>query len=273
MLVNGKLFPYLEVEPRRYRLRIVNASNSRGYLLSFANGKTDVPFQQIGTDQGLLAAPVPLTLVTLASAERADLVVDFAPLAGKDVVLHSQTSQLMQFRVSAGPSRREPPLATKLRTIAPMDRALAVRTRRLTLGETKDERMRMRMLLDGKRWSDPVSEQPELDTVEVWELLNLTEETHPIHLHLVRFQILDRQRFDTDLYASSGVMNLSGPAFPPEPNEAGWKDTVRTYPLFVTRIIARFEGYAGKYVWHCHVLEHAANEMMRPFEVVAPKSP
>ncbi|HEY5089616.1 MAG TPA: multicopper oxidase domain-containing protein, partial [Polyangia bacterium] len=98
---------------------------------------------------------------------------------------------------------------------------------------------------------------------------NLTEDTHPIHLHLVRFQILDRQPFDADAYLTSGTMELTGKPVPPAPNEAGWKDTVQVGPGLVTRIIVQFEGYPGRYVWHCHVLEHAANEMMRPFEVVA----
>jgi spore coat protein A len=85
----------------------------------------------------------------------------------------------------------------------------------------------------------------------------------------VRFQVLDRQLFDADEYQTSHTLRLVGKALPPEPCESGWKDTVRAEPGKITRIIVRFEGYAGRYVWHCHVLEHAANEMMRPFEVVA----
>jgi spore coat protein A len=234
-----------------------------------ANGKVDVTFQQIGGDQGLLPEPAALTVLTLLPGERADVLVDFSGLAGAKVILHSQTSQLMQFRVAAGTPHPERPLPAKLHAVPRIDPKTAVRTRRLTLGQTTDERMRMRMLLDGKRWSDPVSERPALDTVEIWELMNVTEEMHPIHLHLVRFQILDRQKFNTDLYEAKGELELQGPALPPDPNEMGWKDTVRAFPLFVTRIIARFEGFAGRYVWHCHVLEHAANEMMRPFEVIA----
>ena len=102
----------------------------------------------------------------------------------------------------------------------------------------------------------------------MWGLLNLTDDAHPIHLHLVRFQILDRQLFDADEYNTTGTMRWMGPPVPPAPSEAGWKDTVVAGPGALTRIIMRFEGYAGRYVWHCHVLEHAANEMMRPFDVV-----
>jgi spore coat protein A len=114
-----------------------------------------------------------------------------------------------------------------------------------------------------------VTEKPELGSVEIWNLVNLTEDTHPIHVHLVRFQLLERQPFDADEYKTSGRMQLTGKPVPPSPGEAGWKDTVRADAGMITRIIVRFDGYAGRYVWHCHVLEHAANEMMRPFEVVA----
>jgi spore coat protein A len=127
---------------------------------------------------------------------------------------------------------------------------------------------RMLMLLNGTRWHEPVTERPELDSVEIWSFANTTTDIHPIHLHLVRFQVLDRQSFDADEYLLSGKLNYVGPRTAPPAVERGWKDTVQTYPETVTRIIVRFEGYTGRYVWHCHLLEHAANEMMRPFEVV-----
>jgi spore coat protein A len=130
----------------------------------------------------------------------------------------------------------------------------------------------MVMLLNGSHWSDPVTEQPILDSVEIWNLINLTEDAHPIHLHLVRFQILDRRPFDVFAYQQNRTIRYLGPATPPDPNEAGWKDTVRADPGLVTRIIARFEGFAGRYVWHCHLLEHEDNEMMRPYEVVTSAS-
>lgn len=268
LLVNGKLFPYLDVEPRRYRLRVVNASNSRLYYLSLGNGQT---FHQIGTDQGLLPAPVALETLTLAAAERADLVVDFSGAAGQRVVLRSQALQLMQFRVAGRASAKSAPLPTTLRPVLAIAESAAVKTRTLTLNEYEDPKTHaMLMLLNATHWHEPVTERPVLDTVEIWRLVNLTEDIHPIHLHLVRFQILDRQTFDADEYTFTGTMKLLGKPAPPEPNESGWKDTVRAEPGMVTRIIVRFEGYAGRYVWHCHVLEHAANEMMRPFEVVVP---
>jgi spore coat protein A, manganese oxidase len=269
-LVNGKLFPYLTVEPRRYRFRVVNASNSRFYDLSLSTGAA---FHQIGTDQGLLPAPVALTTLTLAPAERADLIVDFSRAAGQKILLKSQSFELMQFRVGAvgdDAVLSVRPLPAKLRPVPRMKASAAVKTRTLTLNEYHDPQAhRMLMLLDGKHWHEPVTEKPELDSVEIWQLMNLTEDSHPIHLHLVRFQILNRQLFDADEYRTSGKLLLQRAPMPPAPNEAGWKDTVRVDPGTITRIIVRFEGYTGRYVWHCHLLEHAANEMMRPFEVVA----
>jgi spore coat protein A len=118
----------------------------------------------------------------------------------------------------------------------------------------------------------PVTENPVLDSTEIWELVNTTDDAHPIHLHLVRFQILDRRRFDVANYwMTSGKVRYTGEATAPEPGEAGWKDTVRADPGMVTRIIIRFEGFTGRYVWHCHLLEHEDNEMMRPFDVIAAK--
>ncbi len=124
------------------------------------------------------------------------------------------------------------------------------------------------MLLNNVHWSMPVTENPVLDSVEIWNLINTTDDAHPIHLHLVKFQILDRRPFDQFHYFAHGELRYMGKALPPDAAEAGWKDTVRADPQMVTRIIVRFEGYAGRYVWHCHILEHEDNEMMRPFEVV-----
>ncbi|HXX00367.1 MAG TPA: multicopper oxidase domain-containing protein, partial [Candidatus Acidoferrales bacterium] len=120
-------------------------------------------------------------------------------------------------------------------------------------------------------WDAPVTESPTLDSIEIWELVNTTDDAHPIHLHLVRFQILDRRSFDVGAYWNTGSLKYRAPAVVPDPTEAGWKDTVRADPGMVTRIIARFEGFPGRYVWHCHILEHEDNEMMRPYDVVAPK--
>ena len=124
------------------------------------------------------------------------------------------------------------------------------------------------MLLNGAYWHEPVTENPTLDTRRNLEPDQLTDDSHPIHLHLVRFQILDRRPFDVFTYLNDRELRYTAAAIPPDANEAGWKDVVRADPGMVTRIIIRFEGFVGRYVWHCHVLEHEDYEMMRPYEVV-----
>jgi spore coat protein A len=270
-LVNGKLFPYLDVEPRRYRFRIINASNARFYILSLSGRR---PMVQLGADQGLLQAPVAQTRLTLAPAERADVLVDFAAAGGETIVLLNGAAPLLQFRVAQGAPVRAPALPPRLRPVERIDERSARMTRTLTLDEYEEPKtQRMVMLLNATYWRQPVTETPELDSCEIWSFVNLTEDTHPIHLHLVRFQILDRQAFRPDEFRLRRELVWLGPRVRPQASESGWKDTVPAHPGMVTRIIMRFEGYVGRYVWHCHVLEHAANEMMRPYEIVAPARP
>jgi spore coat protein A, manganese oxidase len=265
-LVNGKLFPFLMVEPRKYRFRVLNVSNARFYRLSLSNGQT---FHQIGTDQGLLAAPVPEQRISIAPAERLDLVIDFKECAGTEVVLNDEFVPVMQFRVAAGRVRDDSVLPPVLRRVERLQESAASRTRLLSLDEVDDlVQQPVKMLLNGKAWEDPVTEDPLLDSTEIWAFINPTDDSHPIHLHLVRFQILDRQNIDAFAYLSRGELRLRGPRVPPDPDEAGWKDTVRADAGMLTRIIVRFEGYAGRYVWHCHILEHEDNEMMRPYDVL-----
>jgi spore coat protein A len=267
MVVNGKAFPFLSVEPRKYRFRVLNASNGRFLHLSLSNGET---FHQIGTDQGLLAAPVPLDRSLLAPGERADLVVDFIGHPGEQIVLKNDAFQVMQFRVGHGKVSDNSSLPAKLRPVPKIQETAAVKTRPLALLEKMTMTGEsMAMLLNNTPWHMPVTENPTLDTVEIWSFINTTDDSHPIHLHLVRFQILDRRRFEPFFYVNTGEIRYTGPVTPPAPEEAGWKDTVRADPRMVTRIIVRFEGYLGRYVWHCHVLEHEDNEMMRPYDVVA----
>jgi spore coat protein A, manganese oxidase len=266
-LVNGKIFPYLEVEPRKYRFRVLNAANGRMYRLSFPEG---VEVHQIGTDQGLLPAPVAVTHILLAPAERADLVIDFAPHRGTRMLLSDDAFTLMEFRVSTSSVSDPSALPATLRPVSRIPESTAVKTRFLTLDELKKGMSASNgMLLNKTRWHVPITEKPLLGTAEIWELANLTDDVHPIHLHLVRFQILDRRRFDAFQYMSTGKLRYRDSPTPPDPNEMGWKDTVRVNGQTVTRIIVPFDGYPGRYVWHCHNLEHEDNEMMRPYEVVA----
>ena len=266
-LVNGKIFPFHEVQPRKYRLRILNGANGRFYRLSFSES---VDMHQIGSDQGLLPAPVKVTYVQLAPGERADLVVDFSQSRGAQVVLNSDSFELMQFKVSKAKVSDPSALPGSLRPVARIAEASSVLTRRLTLDETQNMVAEsMGMLLNKTPWHMPITEKPKLGSTEIWEFVNLTDDTHPIHLHLVRFQVLDRRPFDGFQFMTAGTLRYTGPAMPPDQNELGWKDTVRVNAKTVTRIIVPFVGYAGRYVWHCHILEHEDNEMMRPYEVLA----
>lgn len=266
ILVNGKLLPYLNVEPRKYRFRLMNGSNGRFYRFSLENKAT---FHQIGSDQGLLAAPVAMKRLQLAPAERADLIIDFSQMKGENVELLSDSFTILQFRVGHEAVADASELPSVLHPIQRLKESDAVLTRHLTLDEQLDRvQQSMGMLLNNTPWSMPVTEKPVLNTTEIWELINLTEDSHPIHLHLVRFQVLDRRRIDVFDYMAKGVARYTGPVEMPEPGELGWKDTVRTDPGMVTRIIVPFQGYAGRYVWHCHILEHEDKEMMRPFEVL-----
>ena len=267
MMVNGRMFPYLEVEPRKYRFRLLNAANGRFFHLAMSNTQK---FHIIGSDQGLLSAPVAVDSLMVAPGERVDLVIDFSEHSGERIVLNNDAFSMMQFRVARGRAADDSSLPSMLRAVPRTLESSAIKTRRIPIIENKMKNGdSMMMLLNGMHWDMPVTENPVLDTTEIWEFVNTTEDSHPIHLHLVRFQLLDRRNFNELTYFRSRQLTYLGDPDLPEPWETGWKDTIRAHSKAVTRIIARFEGYPGRYVWHCHVLEHEDNEMMRPYEVVA----
>ncbi|MGO4373575.1 multicopper oxidase domain-containing protein [Paenibacillus sp. 2TAB19] len=148
---------------------------------------------------------------------------------------------------------------------------MAKRTRYLTLDRFKDRYGRSLNLLGAKMWMDRISEKIEVDTVEIWRLINVVDDDpHPIHIHLVDFQIIERQPFDVTQFQKTRTLVFTGPPSPPHPYEGGLKDTVQAPFAYVTTIIARFGPFTGRYVWHCHMLEHEDLEMMRPFEVYKP---
>ncbi len=267
MTVNGMLTPFLNVDPRKYRFRVLNASNGRFFHLSLSNGRK---FQQIGTDQGLLPAPISVSDFVLAPGERVDLVIDFNDHAGEKIGLDSDSFPMMQFRVGSAKVADPSSIPASLRPVPKTPESAATQPRLITIDDymNHDEES-MLMLLNRAHWHMPITEKPALNSTEIWSIVNPTDDSHPIHVHLVRFQILDRRRFDTLTYKTTGRILFTDPAEPPEPSESGWKDTVRAHGSMVTRFIVRFEGYAGKYVYHCHVLEHEDNEMMRPYEVLA----
>jgi spore coat protein A len=277
ILVNGKIRPYFEVEPRLYRFRLLNTANSRFFLLSLVSpdgGALGTPHSitQIGSDQGLLASPVEIQRLVLGCAERADVLIDFSQFSGQTLHLRTGAFDILEFRVAkqAAAPVGIASVPKVLRTIQRIPESQATTTRTLTLHDYQDDYERsMLMLINSKRWHEPVTETPKLNSTEIWEFINLTEDTHPMHLHLVRFQILDRRPFNVLQYFKTKKMLYLTQAQLPQPNEMGWKDTVQCPPGTITRIIVKFEGYTGKYLYHCHILEHESNDMMRPFEVIA----
>jgi spore coat protein A len=267
ILINGKIRPFFEVEPRLYRFRVLNTANSRFFILSLSNRQ---PLVQIGSDQGLLSAPTDVKTLILAPAERADLLIDFTHSAGQTIHLRTGALDILEFRVAKQSTPSPIAVPKTLRTIQRIPESSATVTRTITLNEYQDRIANpMVMLLNNKHWHEPVTETPKLNSTEIWEFVNQTEDTHPMHIHLVRFQLLDRRTFDTFEYMAHKNLRFTAPAEPPAPNELGWKDTIQCPAGMITRIIVRFDGYPGKYLYHCHILEHEANDMMRPFEVIA----
>jgi len=204
IVVNGKAWPYMKVEPRKYRLRLLNGSNARFFRLRLSDGR---PFVQIGSDGGFMPSPVEVRTLILSPGERADVIVDFSGLAqGKTIVMSNDaaapfpkgdkadprsTGLVMQFRGVPLTAADTSAIPAKL-VDAPALGAPTL-TRTLTLDEHISRKGPHMMLLDGRAWSDPVSEIPQLGSTELWEIVNLTEDTHPIHLHLVQFQALNRE--------------------------------------------------------------------------------
>ena len=354
-LVNGLAYPFVEVEPREYRFRMLNATQSRflNPRLVFAKG-TSFPndcepgstagpaFVQFGTEGGFLPAPVFLSgaspavpggpspnQLLLAPAERADLIVDFRDVEpGSRLLLVSDapgpypdgdppitstpgfgpdTRTLLQVRVKARVGAADPQISFP-EVLTPTDPFLlaqqpgsptaipsGVPVRRLTLNETFDAHGRLIQFLGtdaaaadgfGREYVDMPTEVVSRGSTEVWEILNLTGDTHPIHFHLVNVEVLSRQLFDVDNYEGDAP-TMTGDATAPDDNELGWKETVRMNPGEVTRVLMKFDlpdtpfpvppsprliaeyGISGaEYVWHCHILEHEEHDMMRPFVVV-----
>ena len=273
ILVNGAIFPYLEVEPRKYRFRLLNSSNGSFYKLSLTPKESlsseALNFFQIGSEQGFLSEAVKLDTLILGPGERADILVDFTTMRGQSIYFRTRAAVFMQFRVSEKHTADDFSAPTAIRPVPRIPAHSAIRDRELNIADYQDRLGRSRvMLLGGAHWDMPVTEKPILNSTEIWSFINLTDDSHPLHLHMVRFQILERRPFDLSVYQLTNKIVFTGPPVVLSPNEQGWKDTVRVDPMTVTRIIIKFEGFAGRYVWHCHMLEHEDNEMMRPYEIL-----
>lgn len=270
-LVNGMVWPHLEVEPRKYRFRMLNGANSRSYDLTLepeegAASSDPVTFYQIGTDSGLLTTTSERGSISMSPADRVDVVVDFSAFNPGDTLLmrninpeadSGTTDQVMQLRVVAPTGIDDSNLPSQLSTFDRYAEENAVRTRTLTLDRVFDEYGRMELLLDGKKWTDANTETVVQGELEIWEFVNNTGMAHPMHLHMEAFQVLDRKdRFGNDIALAD--------------YELGYEDTVTVGPRETVRIMVRFDQFTGTFVWHCHILEHEDLEMMRTFRIVSP---
>lgn len=273
-VVNGTVWPYLEVEPRKYRFRMLNGANARFYGLSLepqpGAATTDlVTFHQIGTDGGLLSTRIERDSLNLAPADRLDVVVDFSQFNPGDTLLMRNsgpgalagtTDEVMELRVVAPTGADDSNLPDQLSTITRYQEQDAVRVRTLELVRDFDDNGRMIFLLDGKKWTEPTSEKVRLGDMEIWEFVNNTGMTHPMHLHMEAFQVLDRK-------------NSAGEDVALADYELGWEDTVSVGGRETVRIMVKFDQYTGTFVWHCHILEHEDLEMMRTFEILPVPEP
>ena len=387
IVVNGRSWPYLDVQPRRYRFRLLNGSNARFYEFRLENITNPLkitpgpPIYVIGTDGGLLNAPTtPGNYATpgsdrlvMAPGERYDVIIDFsefedqtltvtntalAPYPGGDPPQAGTTAELIQFRVNLpmtgedtsfnpaepgatlrGDDNQPPAIVPLTNGNGSVNPGVKVnKTRQLILREVESPNGPLEVLVNNTKYRglragtmtpipgskkigpNYLEELPRVGATEVWEIINMTGDAHPMHLHLVQFQLINRQNYDDVNYTLAyeaafpvGVdINGYGPpnyyntanadgavggnpavspfltpgtTVPPLPQEKGWKDTVISYPGTVTRIIARWapqdipvgQTISGKnmfpfdatfgpgYVWHCHIVDHEDNEMMRPY--------
>jgi spore coat protein A len=343
-VVNGKVWPVLDVRPATYRLRVLNGSNARTYrLVLLRNGRAELHrITQIGTDHGLLrtSARLPEHGLVLASGERADLLVDFSDLdPGSELTLLNTAAapfdgapfpaglaesaadleglrrwpQVMRIRVVEGRTARvtipttiatdyEQPGPEDLanaprRTIALVERELEGEPNMLTMRElavvdaghtaavvtVSDGELTTRYRVVAAHFEDATTFFPMLGQYEVWRLVNLTGDTHPIHVHLDPFQIVSRRPIrweisqagieDVDLSAAVTLARDADDELDHgiDDNERGLKDTIRVNPNEMVEIAVRFTAYSGRYMYHCHILEHEDRDMMRPFVTMVPE--
>jgi spore coat protein A len=292
MLVNGKVWPFLNVEPRMYRFRILNGCNARILNLDVAG----LLFRQIGAEGGMWDRPVLMRRLVLAPAERADVIVDFSGFAGQNLLLRNGRPPapiaspapplpvVMQIRVGTTVTQPGPTTIPASLPGRAANLTNPVNTRYITLNEVAPETANWFLNLNGVRFGSG-GETPTVGTVEDWIYINLTGDTHPMHTHLFTHQVVGRTPFDAAAYqAAFGTSNgvpggidptpfATGPMRPPDLEERGFKDTVKANPGFFTTIRGKFDLPTGvtapqTYVHHCHIVEHEDNDMMQPFTVV-----
>jgi len=304
-VVNGKAWPRLSVDPRKYRFRILNGSNCRFYNLKLfeydesagTTGTGGPPFTLVGNDGGLLASPVTIeNRLEIGTGKRADVVVDFSDYAGQTLLLHNDAvapyrgpnintggqqplPEVMLIDVAAGDIDDPSQVPNTLTDVPDIPVDSVTEERYLPLTMSTDEYGRRLHLLGSDaessphRLYDPVTEEPTLNDTEIWSFANQTGTSHPMHLHLVHFQVLGRQPF-SEYDPEAETIDVEA-LEPPAPEETGWNDVVTANPGEVTHVLVHFGEFEGLfndqtgwYMWHCHMLEHEDHDMMRPFRVL-----
>jgi spore coat protein A len=307
IMVNGNTWPFQIVEQRRYRFRFLDGCQSRFLILDFSQIPGVEVWQIgneggfLAAPVNLTANHGNRLLMGLA--ERADVIVDFTnvpvgnfvlgnigpdePFGGGvpdedfDVADPDSTGQVMQFRVvrAVAPDPTTPPQFLVLPAITPLPAATVTRPVALledastfwdgpaeaVLGTVSGDPNLAPGVWTKRLWMDPVTENPALGAVEVWEIYNATADAHPMHIHEITFEVVNRQDISINENTQE-VQVVPESVAPPEPWETGFKDTVIAYPGQVTRVKLQFNT-PGQFVWHCHIVEHEDNEMMRPYRI------
>jgi FtsP/CotA-like multicopper oxidase with cupredoxin domain len=318
-VVNGKVWPNMNVKRHLYRFRMLNSANQRFYKFSLSNG---MPVRIIGTDGGYKNTVETVTSWQMGVTERNDILIDFSNIpVGTKIVLHNTApvpqpvgpapdpntdGTVMQFTVVNSPSVPPKAVPTNLGPQVPV--LTPDRPRRLLIQnvETDDAGRVLQAELDGQLFHELQTELPTVGATEDWNFINLTPLDHNKHIHLIQFQVIDRTPIDRARYLAAWIAAngnppfdhptlkldpapfFTGPAEPPHPEENGWKDTVFTPVDHVTHIRVRWAiqsptpvnvpvgtntfpinpVYGIGYVWHCHLVEHEDNEMMRGLTVI-----
>jgi FtsP/CotA-like multicopper oxidase with cupredoxin domain len=310
-MVNGVVYGKYDVEPRVYRMRFIGGTDSRTYVMQLVDRTTGaiIPFWQIGSEQGMLNNPVQRQSIDIMPGERIDVLVDLkAAVVGHKIVMKNlgpdmpyagpynvqpasiDIPEIMEFNVIAlNGAVADVPSPTIALNLRPVNGAIAALTptvgtavRNVSLMEIQDQYGRTQPTVDSRGFMTmgmPPTEIVKLNDIEQWDIINTTVDAHPMHLHLVAFQVIDRQIFNPFTFGPpvSDTMNqiFSPPTYTnavgsvpvlPDMWERGWKDTIDCPPGYVTRVKAKFD-IEGAYVWHCHILSHEEHDMMRPMIV------
>ncbi|XP_042509589.1 multicopper oxidase LPR1 homolog 1-like [Macadamia integrifolia] len=306
IIVNGKAWPYLKVQRRKYRFRIINACNARFFNFSLSNG---LPFTQVGSDASYLNSPVHTKSILLAPSESADVVIDFSySKTNKSILTNSApypyptgdpvdnlTGNVMKFIIAPGnraPDNSKIPASLVNYPVATKEGA--VKKRYIVLYEydsaTGDP---THLYINGKSFKDPATETPKVGTTEVWKVINLTPDNHPLHIHLATFQAIKVQEIvnlttftdcmtrKNDAIACNVTDYATGQVLSIPDYEKTWKNVVKIVPGYQTTAIVKFNmvetnatypfnatGAPG-YVYHCHILDHEDNQMIRPLKMVS----